>query len=292
MLDQLRQIAIFARTVDEGSFRRAAETLRLSPSVVSHHVSQLEQRLGVALLYRSTRRIAVTPDGERLLASARAMLAAAEEGLGAISATSDEPAGALRITAPAFLAQSHLVDQIAAFAGRYPRVSLELDFTDDRRHLLRDGYDVAIRAGWLEDSQLKARKLGEVGRRLICSAGYWQGRPAPPGPEDVTDLDWIALASVRPEITFANADGTEIRIRPEARLMMNSVHAMVRLVEAGAGVAVLPNHMSDKAIAAGTLCDLLPDWHPQPIGTYAVWHPNAPRQGLTGRFVDFLTGKP
>lgn len=288
MLEHLRQIAIFARTVEQGSFRKAAETLRLSPSVVSHHVAQLEQSLGVALLYRSTRRITLTPDGTKLFEAARRMLEAADDGLQALSTSTEAPSGELRVTAPAFLSQSELLDRVAAFARKYPKVRLDLDFTDDRRHLLRDGFDLAIRAGWLTDSQMISRKLGEVERRLIGSTAYLDGREMPIQPEDVADWDWIGLASVRPEITFVNGDGVSRRIKLAPRVRTNSVHAMYRLVEAAAGVAVLPVHMTDSGVAAGTIQPVLPEWHPQPIGTYAVWPPNAPRQGLTGRFVDFL----
>ena len=116
MLDQLRQIAIFAKTVDHGSFRGAARSLRLSPSVVSHHVTQLEKRLGTPLLYRSTRKLSVTPDGERLLSAAQDMIEAAETGLQDVSNQSHQPSGVLRVTVPAVLTQSRLTNQMAAFA--------------------------------------------------------------------------------------------------------------------------------------------------------------------------------
>ena len=292
MLDQLRQIAVFARTVEHGSFRKAAAALRLSPSVVSHHVAQLEERLGVALIYRTTRRLSVTREGAELFSAAREMLSAIEGGLAKISDAAEAPSGELRVTAPAFLAQSDLVDRISAFASLYPRVRLNMDFTDERRHILKDGFDIAIRAGWLEDSQMKARKLAEVERRMICAPSYLADRDLPTTPEDVEKWDWVFLSSVRPELTFNHGNGETRRIRVEPRLTMNSVYAMYRLVEAGAGVAVLPNHMSDAAIKAGRTTPLLPDWHPLPIGTYAVWPPNAPRQGLVGKFVDALVAKP
>ena len=176
MLDQLRQIAIFAKTVDHGSFRAAARSLRLSPSVLSHHVTQLEQSLGTALIYRSTRKLSLTPDGERLLTAARAMLDAAEAGLQEVSNQRQQPSGMLRVTVPAVLAQSELVDRMANFATGYPNVRLSLDFSDVRRELIGDGFDVAIRMGWLEDSSLKARKLFDVDRRLVAAMCYLETR--------------------------------------------------------------------------------------------------------------------
>ncbi|WP_274594863.1 LysR family transcriptional regulator [Parasedimentitalea marina] len=147
MLDQLRQIAIFAKTVDHGSFRAAAKALRLSPSVVSHHITQLEAQLGVALLYRSTRKLSLTRDGERLIGAARKMIDAAETGLHAVSDLAPQPSGELRVTAPAVLAQSTIVRRIAKFSIAYPGVRLALDFSDLRREVIGEGIDVALRMG-------------------------------------------------------------------------------------------------------------------------------------------------
>ncbi|MEM9140585.1 MAG: LysR family transcriptional regulator, partial [Pseudomonadota bacterium] len=152
MLDQLRQIAIFAKTVDHGSFRAAARALDISPSVVSHHVTQLEERLGTALLYRSTRKLSVTEDGKRLLSNAHVMIDAAEAGLTAIADRGRALSGVLHVTVPAVLARSALVDRIAGFSRDHPNVHLMLDFSDARREVIGGGIDVAIRMGWLSDS--------------------------------------------------------------------------------------------------------------------------------------------
>src|SRR5262245_62935400 len=115
MLDQLKALAVFAKVVECASFREAARALGLSPSVVSHHVAALERGLGQALLYRSTRRLALTPEGEALYGAARAMVDAAERGLDAAGAHGGEPAGSLRVTAPAMLAETEFCGDIAAF---------------------------------------------------------------------------------------------------------------------------------------------------------------------------------
>jgi len=143
MIDRLRQMAIFAKTIDHGSFRAAAKELRLSPSVVSHHISQLEESLGVALLYRSTRKLSLTSEGERLLVAARNMLQAVETELVDLSSSANTPSGELRLTMPSVLSQSHFTDRIAAFSKAYPRITLSLDFSDTRRALIDDGFDLA-----------------------------------------------------------------------------------------------------------------------------------------------------
>ena len=289
MLDQLRQIAIFAKTVDHGSFRAAAQALRLSPSVVSHHVTQLEQRLGTALLYRSTRKLSLTPDGERLLAAARTMIAAAETGLQAIADQRNQPSGVLRVTAPAVLARSELVDRFAEFARAYPLVRLSLDFSDFRRELIGDGFDVAIRMGWLKDSSLMARKLFEVRRRLVAAQSYLDTRPEPVSPRDLSDWDWLELAPVRPKKPeFRKAKRRMVVSRQPAQISVNDAQALYRLTCAGAGLALIPEFLSEPGVTTGTLRYVLPDWTTSPVDVFAVWPSNAPKDGLVKRFVAFL----
>lgn len=290
MLDQLRQIAIFAKTVDHGSFRAAARSLRLSPSVVSHHVTQLEQKLGTALIYRSTRKLSLTPDGERLLAAARTMMEAAEAGLQDVSNQPQQLSGILRVTLPAVLAQSKLVDRISGFAVRFPNVRLSLDFSDVRRELIGDGFDIAIRMGWLEDSALKARKLFDVERRLVAATRYVETRPEPASPADLGDWDWLELAPVwhkKPE--FKNGSQRMVIMRPESRISVNDAQALHRLTSQGAGLAIIPDFLTEADVRCGALQVVLPEWTVSPVGVYAVWPSNAPKDGLVKHFVEHLT---
>src|SRR5580700_8826000 len=169
MIDELRALAIFAKVVEAGSFRSAANTLKLSPSVVSHHVAQLEERLGVALLYRSTRQLSLTFEGEKLFASAKSMISAAENGLNSIKHQTSEPSGKLNLTVPAFLTRSALVRDIAAFAKAFPKIALSISFTDVQQDVIREGIDLAIRVGELKDSALKSKRLYDMKRKLVVS---------------------------------------------------------------------------------------------------------------------------
>lgn len=292
MLDQLRQIAIFAKTVDHGSFRAAARDLRLSPSVVSHHVTQLEQQLGTALIYRSTRKLSLTRDGERLLAAARDMIDAAEVGLQAVANQAGQPSGELRVTVPAVLAQSKLVDHLAAFVTNYPKVRLSLDFSDARRELIGSGFDVAIRMGWLKDSALMARKLFEVQRRLVASKSYLKSRPRPKRPVDLNDWDWLELTPVQFTRSALQKSGQrKVVLRPKAQVRVNDANALYGLARAGAGLAIIPEFLAEADIAAGEMKHLFPDWHVDPVGVFAVWPPNAPKDGLVKHLVDFLAAE-
>lgn len=289
MLEELRQIAIFAKTVDHGSFRGAAVALQLSPSVVSHHVGQLEQRLGTALLHRSTRKLALTPAGKRLLAAAHTMLEAAESGLQDIAYQAEQPSGALRLTVPAGLVQSRLTDQIARFARAYPKVSLSIDFFDTRRDLIVDGFDIAIRVGAMKDSALKAKKLFEVTRRLVAAPAYLATREAPTEPADLVDWDWLELAPAGQKTVSLLRGGQRVVIdKKRARISVNSLSAVCQMARAGLGLAVIPAFLAEPEVAANDLQYLLEGWTLEPASVYAVWPPNAPKDGLIKLFLDSL----
>ncbi len=292
MLDELRALAVFAKVADLGSFRAAARALSLSPSVVSHHVSELERRLTTPLLYRSTRRLALTPDGEELVAAARQMVEAAERGLDALGGRHDAPKGTLRLTVPAFLAEGSLCQDLAAFSAAHPNVSLAVGFTDQPRDLLRDGLDLAIRVGRLEDSAHKSRKLADMPRVLVASPGYLRARGAAPRrPQDLAAWDHVKLISRVAELTLSSPGKRPVRVAFAPRVSVDSAAAMRNLVIAGAGLATLPELMVRDALASGRLVEVLPGWHPPTLGVHALWPSNAQRAQLTQRFVDFIASR-
>lgn len=289
MLDQLRSLAVFAQVAELGSFRAAARALSLSPSVVSHHLSELERRLGLPLLYRSTRRLALTPDGEKLVLSAREMVDAAARGLDAVSGRSESPTGTMRLTAPAFLAETTLCRELAAFAGAYPNVHLVVSFSEAPRDLLRDGFDLALRIGRLEGSTHKTRKLADMRRLLVCSPGYLRTRQPPRTPRDLATWDYIQLSSRPPQITLARPGKKKpVVVGFTPKVAIDSAAAMREFVLAGAGIATLPEVMVRSDIACGRLVELLADWQTPLLGVYAVWPSNAQRAGLTLRLVEFM----
>jgi DNA-binding transcriptional LysR family regulator len=293
MIDELRAMAIFARTVETGSFRAAARELNLSPSVVSHHIAQLEARLGVALLYRSTRRLSLTHDGGKLLESARTVLQAAERGLNAIAGRSAEPSGRLSITVPVlgYSARGALIDDLAAFAQAYPKVALAINFSDEKRDLIRDGIDLAIRIGALKDSALKSKKLSVITRKLVAAPAYVAARKKPRRPADIEGWDWIGL-SMRPnhKILISKTGGTH-RIDFTPRITVDSIDAMCRLAVAGLGLVLAPAFLVDEDIRAGRLAELLPGWRVEALGVYAVWPSNAGKESLTYRLLRFLEAR-
>lgn len=289
MFNELRQMAIFAKTIDHGSFRGAAKAMKLSPSVVSHQISELEKVLGTALIYRSTRNLALTAEGERLLESTRAMLDAAENGFQAISEQTLNPSGELRITMPAVLSHSRLVQQLSGFLLKYPNVRLAIDFSDTRKNLIGDRFDVAIRMGWLKDSALIARKLDDTNRRLVAAKSYFKSHPKPKDPKDLNNLDWIELSAVQgKKETFQKLKQKSIVVKPSSRIIVNDAHALYQFVRAGAGLALVPEFLAYNDIKNNLVEFVLPDWQVESLGIFAVWPQNAAKNSLTKILVEYL----
>lgn len=289
MIDQLRQLAIFAKTIDHGSFRGAAKDLNLSPSVVSHHVSQLEAHLGVALIYRTTRKLSLTPDGERLLSATRNMLSAVEGELADISSAGGAPSGELRITVPSILSQSRLTIAIASFVIKYPNVRVLMNFTDELKELVESGLDIAIRMSPKGHNTSTTRILLELDRRLIAAPSYIEKQPSYRHPKDLQDWDWLSLSPVHNRgLTLIRGSKDKARIKPTSKVTSNDARALYCLAKAGAGVTALPEFLAKPDAAEGNVVFVLPGWNLDPLKAFAEWPANAPREGLVTRFVDHL----
>lgn len=288
MIDELRALAIFAKVVEAGSFRSAATTLKLSPSVVSHHIAQLEERLGVALLYRSTRRLSLTHEGEQLFISAKAMLSAAEQGLNSVAYHAEEPTGKLTLTVPAMLTKSPLVDDIAEFAKAFPKIALSINFSDLQQDLIREGIDLAIRIGNLKDSGLKSKRLFTLTRKLVISPTLMSESPTPRQPQDLLKWDWIGF-KVRPHTKkLINQKGNTFLIDFEPRIIVDSMEAVCQFAIAGLGLATPPAFCVAEDIAQGYLVEPLPKWQAESLPVYVVWPPNVSKESLTFRLIAFL----
>jgi DNA-binding transcriptional LysR family regulator len=283
-------MAIFAKTIDHGSFRGAARELHLSPSVVSHHISQLEEHLGVALIYRSTRKLTLTSEGQRLLAATRNMLDAVEGELQDLSAAAGEPSGELQITLPSVLSMSHITDQIAAFSKAYPRITLTVDFSDTRRALIDDGFDLAIRMGKSLKASATSRTLFKVRRVLVASKTYLSARPIENDPLALEAWEWLALAPVQNvPLHFKNREGEVAKIKPTPHIFTNDAQALHRLAHAGAGLAIVPEFLVASDIENGTMESVLPEWELPSISVFAEWPRNAPKHGLIHLALNALT---
>lgn len=289
MIDDLRALAIFAKVAEAGSFTGAGRALRLSTSVVSHHVTALETRHGVSLLRRSTRALSLTSEGQRLLEAASRMVEAAEEGLNAIADTSTDPTGTLRITIPAFLANSPQENAIWKFARRYPNVSLTVNSTDGLVNLVAEGFDVAIRLGNLSDSGLRTRKIGTFERCLVTAPCYLETIQAPELPADLARCAFVLLDMLPNEFVLQRG-AEEITVQPNrSNLVVNSVASARSALHAGLGIQRLPHSEVAEDLAAGRLVRVLPEWSLPTLNIYAVWATARRTSALTSLLLDDLS---
>lgn len=288
MIDQLKQMAIFARVVDEGSFRAAAKLVGLSPSRISETVSELEAYLGVTLLHRTTRKIALTNEGRMFYARVVEMLRSAEAGLNELNAISHEPVGALKISIPAFLAGGPLTAAVASFAKLHPNVAFSVTYTDNILNLIENGFDLGIRVGWIDDSSMMSRKLAEGQRTLVAGVDYANQRGMPRRPADMEDWDWIRYKNRSDITSFTDRSGQEEKVGGNAQVEVDSIDALYHLATKNIGATVLPSFLADRGIESGQLVGLLPDWQLRPLGIYAVWVDKSRRESLTLLFIRFL----
>ncbi|MBT8083435.1 MAG: LysR family transcriptional regulator [Gammaproteobacteria bacterium] len=288
MINYLRHMAVFARVIDEGSFRAAARELGLAPSRVSQTVSDLEEYLGVTLLYRTTRKLFLSNEGRKFYSHVADLMRSAEAGLDELNALSQEPAGELKISLPAFLASSAISTAIAEFTRQHPRVSVSLVYTDEVMDILNEGLDLSIRVGWLKDSSMLSRKLTESRRVLVAGKEYVEAHSPPGHPSDLKDWDWIRFAA-RSSTTELIADsGETVSITENARIGVNSAEAARHFARQNMGIAILPEHLVEDSLRTGELVNVLPQWNPTPLGYYAVWPDKSRRQNLTLILVRFL----
>lgn len=285
MIHQIRALAMFAKVAEAGSFRAAAKSLGVSPSVVSQNLAALEERLGAALIYRSTRALRLTSDGEALLRSAQAMIAEAEEGLERFAKRAQEPVGELRVAAPEALTLSRLVDVVASFSDAHPGVALKLAFTDARVDLVAGGVDLSLRVGALDDSALKARRLAQMPRALVASAALVARRGAPARPSDLADWDLVRFSQHRAPPAVRRGSEPAQHLASRTRLDASSAIGVYRLARAGAGFAVTPRFFATEDLASGDMVELLPGWRLDAVPVYALRPPNAPRTSLATQFV-------
>lgn len=291
-MQDLNDLYYFAAVVDHGGFAPAGRALGIPKSKLSRRVAMLENRLGVRLIQRSTRRFAVTEIGQNYYAHCKAMLVEAQSAQDAIDQTRAEPCGVVRLTCPVALLDVRVGEMIAAFMATYPRVEVHLEATNRRVDVVGEGVDVAIRVRPppLDDSDLVLRTLADRGQCLVASPALLARFGAPGVPADLSRFPSLDLGSVQDDHTWhlLGPDEASAIIHHQPRLVTGSMPALRVAALAGVGVVQLPTMMLGGEITRGELVRLLPDWAPRREIIHAVF---ASRRGLlpsVRALIDFL----
>ncbi|MDO9710900.1 LysR family transcriptional regulator [Paracraurococcus lichenis] len=289
-MSQPTDMAAFVRIVETGGLAPAARDLGLTPSAMSKQLARLEARLGVRLLTRTTRRIALTPEGETYLARARDILALIEAAEQDVTAGRGRPRGLLRVNTGTAFARHRLIPLLPEFFVRHPDVTLDLSVTDRRVDLVSEQLDILLRTGPLGDSSLLARKIAE-GRRVICAApAYLARRGRPAAPEALAAHDCLVLRG-QARLTawpFRTAAGLQT-LTVHGTATTDSAEALRDMALVGLGIIRVSGFIVARDIAEGRLVPLLEDAHvSEEVPVWAVTAPGRHRLPRVQAFVEFL----
>jgi DNA-binding transcriptional LysR family regulator len=265
-MDRLDAMKVFVAAVDEGSLAAAGRKLGRSPAAVSRAMAFLEDRAGSKLLYRTTRSIKLSEEGERYAASCRRVLAELEEADSTITGEGLVPRGTVSLTAPVFTGEIEFLPIVEAFLDAHPAVSVRLMFVDRQVNLVDEGIDAALRIGNLPDSSMVATRVGEARIVVVATPGYLRTHPRIVEPSDLAKHQIVTMAHIPGSWTFPPSSGSSAprTVQFAPRVVVNSTHAALVSALHGRGVARVPFYVVAEHVRRGELEIVLSDDEPPP----------------------------
>lgn len=286
-------MAAFVRVVEKGGFSPAARELGLTPSAISKLVTRMESRLGVRLLNRTTRRLALTPEGEAFFHRAQRILADIEEAENEVARFRARPRGKLRVNVGTAFGYHQLVPALPEFLARYPEMEVELTMTDRIVDLVEEGADVGLRTGHLADSSLVSRKICDMERVICASPAYLERHGRPGKPEDLLGHNCLVIAGT-PQFQrwpFRFPEGVR-EVAVAGNVSASNAETLVQLAVNGLGIIRLADVVVGEAIAQGRLeCVLADSHHVEPLPLHAVFPHGRHRSPRVAALVEFLLEK-
>lgn len=291
-MDRFDAMQAFARVVEAGSFTRAAETLHVSRATVTQLVQQLEARLRVKLLHRTTRQVRVTEDGAAYYARVLRLLGDMEDAETSLSGASATPRGRLRVDVPAPFARTILVPALPAFHARFPEIRLDLGVSDRRVDLIGDNVDCVVRGGTITDLSLVARHVGDLALGVYAAPAYLQRMGTPAHPRELDDshhriVGFLWGRSGR-TVSFPMHRGDE-QVHAHGRYVvaLDDGNAYLAAGLAGLGVLWLPDYMAAAHVAADELVPLFEDWRMAPMPLSVAYPPSRHVSAKLRAFIDW-----
>ncbi|QLY64738.1 LysR family transcriptional regulator [Enterobacter asburiae] len=292
-MQDLNDFVLFVKVVDYGGFAAAGRALDLPKSRLSRRIAQLEERLGVRLIHRTTRQFTVTEVGQTFYQHCKAMMVEAEASEEAVAALQAEPRGVVRITCPITLLHVHVGPMLARFMARYPGINLQLEATNRRVDLVGEGVDIAIRVRPrpFDDSDLVLRVLADRGHCLVAGPALIQRMGEPVVPSELSAWPGLSMNEGKHihKWALSGPGGAKAEIHYHPRLITTDMLALREAAMAGIGVVQLPILMVKDQLASGELVRVLDAWEPRREVIHAVY---PSRRGLlpsVRTLVDFLT---
>jgi len=294
-MDRFDAMQAFARVVEAGSFTKAAQTLHMSKTSVTQLVQQLEARLRVKLLNRTTRRVNVTADGAAYYERVQRLLADLDDAETSLSSASAVPGGRLRVDVPSPLARMILVPALPAFLARFPDMQIDMGVSDRRVDLIGDSVDCVVRGGTLTDPSLMARHVGDLQLVACAAPGYLRQAGTPAHPRElegthhrVVGYTWARSGKTYPYTMRRN--GETLQVQGRHALAVDDGNAYLAAGLAGLGVLWLPHYMCKPHLAQGELVPLFDGWQFDPMPLYVAYRPNRHVSAKLRVFIEWVAG--
>jgi DNA-binding transcriptional LysR family regulator len=289
-MDRFLEMQTFNAVVDAGSFVKAADALAMSKAAVSRYVVDLETRLGVRLLQRTTRRLSLTDEGQIFYVRSKELLAELAEAEDEITSRSDAASGLLRINAPFTFGVLHLAPLWGAFRVRHPNVTLDVTLADRLVDLVEEGYDVAIRIANLENSTLVSKRLATTRMMLCASPQYLKLYGTPRHPGELADHAVISYSywSTKDEWHFKGPLGP-VSVKTNPCIHTNNGDTCRAAALASQGIILQPSFLVGDDLASGALVELMPEFRSLELGIYAVYPSRKHVSPKVRALIDFLT---
>jgi DNA-binding transcriptional LysR family regulator len=291
MLDDITELRTFVRIVGAGSLSRAGREMDLALSVVSKRLATLERRLDARLIARSTRRLALTEEGQDLYERARRILAEIDEAEAALTHGRVEPQGMLRVSAPAALGRAHVSPVCRDLVRAHPKLSIDLALTDRLVELIDEGMDVVVRIGAPRDSGLVMRKLADNHRIVVGAPDYLERRGTPLMPTELEDHECLHYSRTATHWRLAGPGGAVVEIRAASRLRCDNGEVAHDWALAGCGLVMKSWVDVEPDVHAGRLVHVLPEWRSDPAPICALFPSNRQLPTRVRLFLDAMSDR-
>ncbi|MGO7300411.1 LysR family transcriptional regulator [Rhizobium ruizarguesonis] len=288
-MDRLTSLTVFGRVVECGGFSAAARRLNMSVTMVGNHVQSLEDRLGVRLLNRTTRKVSLTETGKYYYERSSQILAELDEADRTAGALSTTPRGTLKVYTSSAIVR-FLLPVVSEFMELYPSIALDFSVGERMVDMIEDGYDLVMRTVPPPDSSLVARKLTPWRHMLVCSPAYFESHPMPKTPAEVADHNCLQYAyyPYGDEWRFEDAEGNKESVKISGNVVSNSAEMLRFLTLTGRGIFLAPSFVVFDDIAEGRLVKIMPDYRPVEFNINAVYPNRSHLPTKVRLFIDLL----
>jgi len=285
--EQLKSMVVFAQVIEQGSLSAAAKHVGLSRAVVSYHIKKLETQLGIKLLNRSTRSIALTEAGSQYYERCKVIVEQALAANQQIENLKNDPTGVIKISCPVSVGLNIIVPALNEFRQFYPNIQLDVNLSDEVVNIIKEGFDVAIRGAVLPDSGLQALKLSTLHTCLCASPHYLLKHGRPTTPAQLSSHQWVLykLSSSNLDIQKGNRS---YKVKLSGNVSTNNAAARTAFVEGGHGLGRIPTYDALPKIRSGTLTQILTDYQLNDIELYAVFPPGSADSKKLRLLLDYL----